>query len=134
MNHKELTQRILSAQKRVSELEEELKTATTNLRSAEQDLIDAMIRGDVPEEFTANGVSWKLDTTTRVRPVKEYSQKVVEWIAANGGADLVQPSMHWARRDAFLREAVIGEAGEPVVPDELAGMLHVDIHPKIKKS
>lgn len=134
MNHNDLTQKILHAQDRVNRLAYNLKEAEAQLRNAETDLINAMIRGDVPEEFAANGLSWKLDTTTRIRPVKEHSQSVVAWIEANGGADLVQPSMHWARRDAFLKEALLDESGEPSIPDELAGMIHVDVHPRVKKS
>jgi hypothetical protein len=134
MNYKDMTQNIINKQDRVSRLEYNLREAQAELRDAEKTLTDAMIRGDVPEEFTAHGVGWKLDTTTRIRPVKEYSQKVVDWIEQNGGADLVQPSMHWARRDAFLREAMINENSEVVIPDELAGMIQVDIHPRVKRS
>lgn len=132
MNYNDYTTRIIECQQHVAETEEANRIAKQRLEEAKKQLIDAMIMGDVPAEFSANGLKWKLDADTFVRPVKEHAQEVVSWISRNGGSDLVQPSMHWARRDAFLRETVLQDDGDPVVPEELAGKLVVDTVPRLK--
>lgn len=107
-----------------------LAEANTRLADSEQRLADAMIDADI-QKIVHGGIAFTLDISTRVRPLNGHQDDVIDWIIHNGGADLVKPSMHHARRDSFLREMLKDEHGETVIPTELVGLVQVENRPRV---
>lgn len=132
----QLTTRILNAEKKVATLDEELGIAKTQLREAQDRLVEAMESGAVPTEFAHAGYKWKLEAKTLVQPAPGMQADVVNWIIENGGEDLVKPSVHPQSRDSFLREHLIRPDGTVNIPLELEGLVreYVKTTPRKRKA
>lgn len=134
MNYADLTAEILDAERVVAEREAALSKAKEALRNAEANLIHAVQTGLVPHDFNAHGYRWAYDSRTLVTPAdKDAVDEVVEWIKRNGGEALVKKTMHAASRDKFLRETLVTDDGEAVIPEELQPYVKTDSLPRIAK-
>lgn len=124
---------ILQLEDDIAEYEKLATDAKADLRERERELADSMVAAGVPF-FGYAGKRWTADAKTYVKPATGESDAVVKWIEANGGSDLVQPSMHWQRRDSFLREQFLDDDGcELPLPDALVGKVSFHTEPTVTR-
>ncbi len=134
VNYADLTQAIIDAETGVAAAEAQLSEAKKKLHNAEANLIHAIQTGMVPHDFNAHGYRWSYDSKTLVTPVdKEAVDDVVQWILRNGGKSMMKETMHAASRDKFLRETLVTDDGEAIIPDDLAAFVKTDSLPRIAK-
>ena len=100
--------------------------------TAEQQVIDCFVSEEV-DKISVDGRSYRVDVVPRISPAAGLADDVVRWIADNGGADLIQPSMNAARRNKFLREVCVDDiTGTVSVPDGLDSLVVVFEQPQLK--
>jgi hypothetical protein len=124
--------------------EAHLKELKRDLLAAEERIIGAFLDLDDPSAaVTRHGKKWKLDMTTDIRPMTieddkvtsaQINDDVVQWIETHGGESLTVPAMHWSKRNKFLRDTLIDDDGNVVIPDELQGLIRVDDRPTLKRT
>ncbi len=112
--------------------DEARKHLAEDQRIAEQRVIEAFADSGTTN-ITIDGRKYEVEFKTHVSPASGKSDELVEWIVEHGGEDLVKPAMHHARRDAFIREVVIGDDGEAHIPAGLAGLVQVYEATKLKR-
>lgn len=103
------------------------------LISAKEDELLAAMIDEGTGRFERGGTLWYPEHRTFISPVPAMKAAVEAWVAANGGEDLVKTTMHAGSRDAFLREHMLNDEGEAVIPSELSGAIKVFEQTKIKR-
>lgn len=120
-------------ERQVSEVEAQLAGLKQIQQAAEHRVITAFQSDPLQGPVEYDGRKWKAAQVAVPAVIDGQQDDVVEWIKANGGADLVKPAMHWARRDSFLKQKLIDDEGNVTIPEELAGALEVKDFPVLTK-
>lgn len=102
------------------------------ISDAEQRVIEALADSGT-DSITVDGRSYKVDVVPLFSPCAGMADLAVKWITENGGEDLVKPSMHHKRRDAFLKEVLLDDDGEWSIPEDLIGIVDVFEKPRLIK-
>ncbi len=123
----------INAEEIVKLAESALTGAKASLAEAEQLVLDAFADDPKQGAISYDGRKWEPENVTKLSPAEDCGQLVVDYIAANGGADLVKPNMHWQRRNAFLNERFIDDDGVVTLPEELQGLVTVFDQPRLAK-